>query len=128
MFDVPSRTITYSSFTPLPIVKALYKVRKNITPSKTSTPVHAIAATGSLSYYSHLVICSPETYIDPYSKCISRITTGNKRHAESATYPICGVYWPHPTKGDITGIVSPPALRLENNDALTGNKKILRHA
>jgi hypothetical protein len=68
-FDAPSRTITYSNFTPLPIVKALYKVSKNITPSKTSTPVHAIAATGSLSHYDHLVICNPVTYIDPYDKC-----------------------------------------------------------
>lgn len=67
-FDAPSRTITYSSFTPFPIVKALYKVSKNITLSKTSTPVHAIAATGSLSYYDHLVIYNPVTYIDPYGK------------------------------------------------------------
>lgn len=73
--DAPSRTITYSSFTPLPIVKALYKVSKNITPSKTSTPVHAIAATGSSSYYSHLVICNPVTYIDPYNKCIQSYHT-----------------------------------------------------
>ena len=52
---------------------------------------------------------------------ISRIIPNDEQLAESATYPICGVYWEHPTKGEITGIVSPPALRLENNDALKGN-------
>lgn len=65
-FNAPSRTITYSSFTPFPIVKALYKVSRNITPSKTSTPVHAIAATNSLSEHGNLAICKPVTYIGPY--------------------------------------------------------------
>jgi hypothetical protein len=49
--NAPSRTITDSSFTPLPMVKALYSVRKNITLSKASTPAHPIAATSSLSYW-----------------------------------------------------------------------------
>ena len=59
---------------------------------------------------------------------INRIITNGEQDAESVTYPICGVYCAHPTNGDITGIVSPPALRLDNNDALIGNKKMLRHA
>ena len=63
--NAPSRTITFSSCTPLPIAKALYRVRKNITLSKTNTPVHAIAATGPSSYYSHQVIYNSVTYIDP---------------------------------------------------------------
>lgn len=104
-------------------MKALYRVRRNIILSKTSTPVHAIAATGSSSYYDHLVICNPVTYVDPYEK------RDQSYHAEcSATYPTCGVYWEHPTKVDITGIVSPPDLRLEDNDALIDNKAMLRHA
>jgi hypothetical protein len=49
-FDAPSRTITCSSLTPLPIVNALYNVRAKITQSKSSTPVHARAATVSSGY------------------------------------------------------------------------------
>lgn len=59
---------------------------------------------------------------------ISHIVPKEGQPTESATYPICGVYWEHPIKGDIIGIVSPPALRLRDNDTLTGNKKLLRHA
>ncbi len=36
---------------PLPIVKALYSVRENITLSNTSKPNHATAASAPLGYY-----------------------------------------------------------------------------
>jgi len=51
LFDAPSRTITFRSRTPLPIFKALYRVRENITLSKNDTVAHAMAVAVFPSYY-----------------------------------------------------------------------------
>jgi hypothetical protein len=48
--DAPSRTITSISGMPLKVVKALYRVRQNITLSKMSNPIHASALSVPSSY------------------------------------------------------------------------------
>jgi len=110
--NIPSRTITSRSRMPLPITKALYRVRKNITLSKSDRPAHAIAAAVSPSYYNQRKSLQ-KTYFDPWYK-------NELSHTREwttwgiTTYFFSDTECEHPAKLDKTGITPPrtPAWRL----------------
>jgi hypothetical protein len=107
--DTPSRTITSRSRMPLPILKALYSVRENITLSNMSTPNHAEAASTPLGHYS---LRSQMNKLTLTADAKTRHSRSSRIQRGICTYPLMGVYWLHPGTRDMTCIVSTSARRL----------------